>query len=146
MTACGKCGEEVLPPGRFCGLCGAPTAATTGSSVVLAEKDADPLARTAPADPKELAKLRLAHEAARVEGDASAKSDGKGGTKPMRARVAPTVNDLVAIPAPGAKVQVEWSDGKRYPGTVKHASAEQCLVLFADGQEQWVDVRRVSPA
>jgi hypothetical protein len=128
MTACGKCGEDIPEPGRFCGVCGAPVVITTGSSsVALAEADTDPLARTAPADPKEIAKIRLALAAS-------------------RSPVAPTVNDLVLVPEPGAKVQVDWSDGKKYPGTVKKSSTEKCLVVFPDGQEQWVELHRVTPA
>ncbi|MEO6575731.1 MAG: hypothetical protein ABIP89_17905 [Polyangiaceae bacterium] len=127
MTACGKCGENIPEPaGHFCGVCGAPVTATTGS-VVRADPDTDPLARTAPADPKEIAKIRSALASS-------------------RAPVAPTVNDLVLVPEPGAKVQVEWSDGKKYPATVKKSSTEQCLVLFPDGQEKWVELRLVSPA
>jgi hypothetical protein len=135
MAACGKCGADVPPPGRFCGLCGAPTGATTGSSVVLSDPDTDPLARTAPADPKEIAKIHSALKAAGV------------GTKPSPARVvAPTENDLVPVPPPGTKVHVVWSDGNKYPGTVKQSSTEQCLVVFPDGQEKWVELRLVTPA
>ena len=135
MTACGKCGGELPSAGRFCGLCGAPAAAVTAASVVHGSDDTDPLARTAPANPKDLAQIRLAMDAAKVNAK-----------PPARAVVAPTVNDLVMVPEPGAKVQVAWDDGNKYPGTVKQSSTEQCLVLFPDGQETWVDLRRVTPA
>jgi hypothetical protein len=46
----------------------------------------------------------------------------------------------------GAKVLVEWPDGNRYPATVQQCAPGQCLVLFPDGQQRWVDVRRVAPA
>ncbi len=98
---------------------------TTGSNVILANADTDPLARTAPADPKEIAKIRASLD---------------------RQRVAPTVNDLVLVPEPGAKVLVEWSDGNKYPATVKQSSTEQCQVVFPDGQEKWVELRLVTPA
>jgi hypothetical protein len=51
-----------------------------------------------------------------------------------------------AAPAVGAKVLVEWPDGNRYPATVQQCAPGQCLVLFPDGQQRWVDVRRVTPA
>lgn len=45
----------------------------------------------------------------------------------------------------GARVFVEWGDGNRYPGTVQQCAPGQCLVLFQDGQQRWVDARRVIP-
>ena len=135
MAACGKCGGELPSAGRFCGLCGAPVESLPSAAAVHGTADTDPLARTAPADPKVIAEIRLAMDAAR------------GSAKPQaRAVVAATVNDLVMVPEPGAKVHVAWDDGSTYPGTVKRSSTEQCLVLFPDGQETWVDLRRVTPA
>jgi hypothetical protein len=49
-------------------------------------------------------------------------------------------------PAVGAKVLVAWTDGNRYPATVQQCAPGQCLVLFPDGQQRWVDVRRVTGA
>jgi len=49
-------------------------------------------------------------------------------------------------PSPGRRVLVEWANGQRYAGTVQQSAPGQCLVLFADGQSIWVDVRRVSVA
>ncbi len=47
--------------------------------------------------------------------------------------------------AVGARVFVEWSDGNRYQGTVQQCAPGQCLVLFQDGQQRWIDARRVIP-
>jgi hypothetical protein len=41
----------------------------------------------------------------------------------------------------GALVYVQWSDGNRYPATVQQVSGGQCLVLFNDGRQQWVEAR-----
>ncbi len=51
-----------------------------------------------------------------------------------------------AAPAIGSKVMVEWADGNRYPATVQQCAPGQCLVLFPDGQQRWVDMRRVTSA
>lgn len=48
--------------------------------------------------------------------------------------------------APGARVQVTWSNGQRYPATVSQVSGSQCLVVFPDGQQHWVDAQYLSPA
>ncbi|MBS2018251.1 MAG: hypothetical protein JST00_35605 [Deltaproteobacteria bacterium] len=48
--------------------------------------------------------------------------------------------------APGSRVQVTWSNGQRYPGTVQQVSGAQCLVLFPDGQQHWVEMQYVAPA
>jgi hypothetical protein len=45
---------------------------------------------------------------------------------------------------PGARVLVQWADGKRYPGTIKQAAGAQCLVVFDDGQQRWIDVTYLS--
>lgn len=46
----------------------------------------------------------------------------------------------------GARVQVEWSNGQRYVGTICELSSGRCLVVFVDGQQHWVDLRQVSAA
>jgi hypothetical protein len=48
--------------------------------------------------------------------------------------------------APGARVQVTWSNGQRYPATVSQVSGAQCLVVFPDGQQHWVEMQYLSPA
>jgi hypothetical protein len=48
--------------------------------------------------------------------------------------------------SPGARVNVTWSNGQRYPGTVQQTSGTQCLVAFPDGQQHWVDMQYVAPA
>jgi hypothetical protein len=48
--------------------------------------------------------------------------------------------------APGSRVSVTWSDGRRYPGTIQHVSGTQCLVVFPDGQQHWVPMQVVAPA
>ncbi len=44
--------------------------------------------------------------------------------------------------APGATVQVVWTDGQKYPATVR---ATGCLVTFPDGQEHWIPTDRLEP-
>jgi hypothetical protein len=46
--------------------------------------------------------------------------------------------------APGARVWVTWANGQRYPATVQQLAGNQCLVVFPDGQQHWVDVSYVS--
>lgn len=46
---------------------------------------------------------------------------------------------------PGSRVQVTWSNGQRYPATVSQVSGSQCLVVFPDGQQHWVDMQYLSP-
>ena len=48
--------------------------------------------------------------------------------------------------SPGSRVTVTWSNGQRYPGTVQQVSGSQCLVVFPDGQQHWVDMQYVAPA
>jgi len=47
--------------------------------------------------------------------------------------------------APGARVVVTWSNGQRYPGTVQQVSGAQCLVVFPDGQQHWIEMQYVAP-
>jgi hypothetical protein len=47
---------------------------------------------------------------------------------------------------PGSRVTVTWSNGGRYPGTVQQVSGTQCLVVFPDGQQHWVEMQYVAPA
>lgn len=47
--------------------------------------------------------------------------------------------------APGARVHVTWSNGQRYPATVTQVTGSQCLVVFPDGQQHWVDMQYLSP-
>jgi hypothetical protein len=42
---------------------------------------------------------------------------------------------------PGARVYVQWADGNRYPATVSQSSGNQCLVVFPDGQQRWVEMQ-----
>jgi hypothetical protein len=46
---------------------------------------------------------------------------------------------------PGARVLVQWADGNRYPATVQQAVNGQCLVVFPNGQQQWVGMQYLSP-
>jgi hypothetical protein len=46
--------------------------------------------------------------------------------------------------APGSRVLVQWADGNRYPATVQQAANGQCLVVFPDGQQRWVEMRYLS--
>lgn len=46
---------------------------------------------------------------------------------------------------PGARVQVTWSNGQRYPATVSQVTGTQCLVVFPDGQQHWVEMHYLSP-
>lgn len=45
---------------------------------------------------------------------------------------------------PGAHVQVTWSNGQRYPAVVVQVSGAQCLVVFPDGQQHWVETHFLS--
>ena len=47
--------------------------------------------------------------------------------------------------APGTRVNVTWSNGQRYPGTVQQVSGSQCLVVFPDGQHHWVEMQYIAP-
>lgn len=47
--------------------------------------------------------------------------------------------------APGARVNVTWSNGQRYPATVHQVSGTQCLVVFPDGQQHWVEMQYLTP-
>jgi hypothetical protein len=46
---------------------------------------------------------------------------------------------------PGARVHVTWSNGQRYPATVSQVNGTQCLVVFPDGQQHWVEMQFLSP-
>lgn len=46
---------------------------------------------------------------------------------------------------PGARVQVTWSNGHRYPATIQQVAGGQVLVVFPDGQQHWVALQYVSP-
>jgi len=48
--------------------------------------------------------------------------------------------------SPGSRVQVTWSNGQRYPATVSQVSGSQCLVVFPDGQQHWVEMMYISPS
>jgi hypothetical protein len=47
---------------------------------------------------------------------------------------------------PGSRVQVTWSNGQRYPATVSQVSGSQCLVVFPDGQQHWVEMQYLAPS
>jgi len=47
--------------------------------------------------------------------------------------------------APGSRVQVTWSNGQRYPATVSQINGLQCLVVFPDGQQHWVQLQYLTP-
>jgi hypothetical protein len=47
--------------------------------------------------------------------------------------------------SPGARVQVTWSNGQRYPALVQQLSGTQCLVVFPDGQQHWVEMQYLAP-
>lgn len=46
---------------------------------------------------------------------------------------------------PGTRVLVTWSTGQRFPATVQQVTGTQCLVLFPDGQQHWVDMQYIAP-
>jgi hypothetical protein len=58
---------------------------------------------------------------------------------------APTYGQQPGVYAPGTRVQVTWSNGQRYPATVSQMSGTQCLVVFPDGQQHWVDKMYLTP-
>ena len=45
---------------------------------------------------------------------------------------------------PGARVNVTWSNGQRYPATVNQINGPRCLVVFPDGQQHWVESQFVT--
>lgn len=45
-----------------------------------------------------------------------------------------------ALPPDGARVEIDWGNGQRYPAVVR---ASGCLVRFEDGQEHWIALDRV---
>lgn len=47
--------------------------------------------------------------------------------------------------APGSQVLVQWSDGNKYPGTVKQSAGGQVEVQFPNGQTVWVQPQFLSP-
>jgi hypothetical protein len=54
-----------------------------------------------------------------------------------------------SFPAPfsvGSHVLVQWADGNRYPGIVQQIAPGQCLIVFPDGQQRWVDNRYLASA
>jgi hypothetical protein len=48
--------------------------------------------------------------------------------------------------APGSSVLVQWSDGNRYPGTVRNIEGGRTLIAFPNGREEWVPSEYLSPA
>jgi hypothetical protein len=48
------------------------------------------------------------------------------------------VDGAVGAFSVGARVMVQWSDGRRYPGTVAAVQAGQLEVAFPDGRRVWV--------
>lgn len=54
------------------------------------------------------------------------------------------VDGAVGAFAPGTRVLVQWSDGKRYPGTVASMQNGQVQVSFPDGRQVWVPQQYVS--
>jgi hypothetical protein len=45
----------------------------------------------------------------------------------------------------GGRVLVLWADGNRYPGMVHQVAQGQCLVVFPDGQQRWVEFQYLTP-
>jgi len=52
----------------------------------------------------------------------------------------PVATALPLFPV-GARVLVKWADGNQYAGIVQQVAPGQCLVVFPDGQQRWVDPR-----
>ena len=46
----------------------------------------------------------------------------------------------------GSQVQVQWSDGNKYPASVMQAAPDQYLVQFPNGSQQWVPANAVTKA
>ena len=46
----------------------------------------------------------------------------------------------------GAQVFVQWSDGQRYPGTVRELGPDQLQISFSNGATHWVPLQYVSAA
>ena len=58
---------------------------------------------------------------------------------------APAYNPYPFAYTPGSRVHVTWSNGQRYPATINQMSGTQCLVVFPDGQQHWVEMQYISP-
>jgi len=57
----------------------------------------------------------------------------------------PAAGPLASAPfGVGAQVLVRWSDGQRYPGTVRELGPDQLHISFSDGTTHWVPLLYVS--
>lgn len=43
----------------------------------------------------------------------------------------------------GVAVSVTWFDGRKYAGTLERIEGGQCLILFQDGQQRWIERAQV---
>jgi hypothetical protein len=65
-----------------------------------------------------------------------------GAYPPYPPQAAPYVPPFVA----GGRVLVQWADGNRYPGLVQQVAQGQCLIVFPDGQQRWVEFQYLAVA
>ncbi len=70
---------------------------------------------------------------------------GWGWTAPQAGQSQQQYNPYPFAYTPGSRVHVTWSNGQRYPATINQVSGTQCLVVFPDGQQHWVEMQYISP-
>jgi hypothetical protein len=143
MSACPKCGEVLIGSKKFCAYCGA--AATAAAAPAQAS-----LRSTLPSSPPAVYTAPAASPPQRISGlPAGAPSSGSALPPTVQPNTNPSPPYASSFPAPfavGSQVLVQWADGNRYPGIVQQIAPGQCLVVFTDGQQRWVDNRYLASA
>jgi hypothetical protein len=143
MAVCSACGETLIGSGKFCASCGAPA---SGASVA-------PGRTTIPSAPPAVSTVQPSSPPPRASSygpppTPAVPSSGYGAlpTSRQTPTLQPHTNQsppyASSFPAPfavGAHVLVQWADGNRYPGIVQQIAPGQCLIVFPDGQQRWVD-------
>jgi hypothetical protein len=142
MDVCGSCGETLIGSGKFCAFCGAPATGAKVATGRVSIPSAPPTVSTAqPASPPDRA-------------SGYPVPPGTPGLPPRASELPlsrqtptlqPTTNPsppYAPFPTPhavGSHILVQWADGNRYPGIVQQIAPGQCLIVFPDGQQRWVD-------
>jgi hypothetical protein len=140
MTVCPKCGEVLIGSKKFCAYCGA-------AAVAPAEA---PGRATIPSSPPAVYAAPGPSPPQRITGvPPVAPSSGSALPPTLQPNTNPSPPYAASFPAPfavGAQVLVQWADGNRYPGIVQQIAPGQCLIVFPDGQQRWVDNRYLASA
>jgi len=142
MSACAQCGETLIGAGKFCAFCGAAVEGTTSTTGRVSIPSAPPAVSTAPSTsppPRGTSHTPPPPMAGRPTGYSQLPPSQ------VPVTVQPTTNaspPYAPFPTPylvGTHVLVQWADGNRYPGIVQQIAPGQCLIVFPDGQQRWVD-------